>query len=156
MDVVVVLVECSISKWLDDAYLQLFVTRQRTQSLDGSMRCHVQHNQKLQRWSPQKHSLRPNIHQHYLTYKQSKLRSLRVCQKSWWEDQRHSFCMPIHQVSQSNLNLSLVHIWANNVYSFFPPRNVVFDLDNFINQVCIRFENSRDYDAPMVLIEWID
>ena len=35
-------------------------------------------------------------------------------------------------------------------------RNVVFDLDNFINQVCIRFENSRDYDAPMVLIEWID
>jgi hypothetical protein len=33
---------------------------------------------------------------------------------------------------------------------------VEFDLDNFINQVCLRFENSRDYDAPMVLIDWID
>ena len=32
----------------------------------------------------------------------------------------------------------------------------MFDLDNFINQVCYRFEHSRDYDAPMVLIEWID
>jgi hypothetical protein len=31
-----------------------------------------------------------------------------------------------------------------------------FDLDRFINQVCYRFETARDYEAPLVLIDWID
>ena len=35
-------------------------------------------------------------------------------------------------------------------------RNVVFDLDRFIGNVCSMFQNSKEYDAPMVLIEWID
>jgi len=33
---------------------------------------------------------------------------------------------------------------------------MVFDLDKFIDSVCQKFEVSKDYDAPMVLIEWID
>lgn len=33
---------------------------------------------------------------------------------------------------------------------------MVFDLDRFIEQVCTMFKNSKAYDAPMVLIEWID
>ena len=35
-------------------------------------------------------------------------------------------------------------------------RKVVFDLDRFIGQICQMFQNSKDYDAPMVLIEWIE
>ncbi len=32
----------------------------------------------------------------------------------------------------------------------------MFDLDRFIGHVCSMFQNSKEYDAPMVLIEWID
>ena len=42
------------------------------------------------------------------------------------------------------------------VINFAFYRNVVFDLDRFIEQVCTMFQNSKAYDAPMVLIEWID
>ena len=44
----------------------------------------------------------------------------------------------------------------DTVFACLSTKNIVFDLDDFINKVCHRFENSRDYDAPMVLIEWID
>lgn len=35
-------------------------------------------------------------------------------------------------------------------------RNVQFDLDKFINQVCQRFETSYDINIAMILIDWID
>lgn len=31
-----------------------------------------------------------------------------------------------------------------------------FDLDGFIGAVCQKFETCREYDAPMVLLEWIN
>lgn len=33
---------------------------------------------------------------------------------------------------------------------------ITFDLDSFINSVCSKFETCREYDAPIVLLEWID
>lgn len=50
--------------------------------------------------------------------------------------------MPHHEVSQDSVLL------------FF--RNVQFDLDKFINQVCVRFETARDQESTIVLIEWIE
>ena len=44
----------------------------------------------------------------------------------------------------------------DTVFACLSTKNVVFDLDRFIGQVCNMFQNSKDYDAPMVLIEWID
>ena len=44
----------------------------------------------------------------------------------------------------------------DTVFACLSTKNVVFDLDRFINSVCYKFETSKDYDAPMVLIEWID
>lgn len=44
----------------------------------------------------------------------------------------------------------------DTVFACLSTKNVVFDLDRFIGQVCAMFQNSKEYDAPMVLIEWID
>lgn len=44
----------------------------------------------------------------------------------------------------------------DTVFACLTTKNVVFDLDRFINSVCQKFETGKDYDAPMVLIEWID
>jgi len=33
---------------------------------------------------------------------------------------------------------------------------ITFDLDNFINSVCLKFETCREFDAPIVLLEWIN
>ena len=44
----------------------------------------------------------------------------------------------------------------DTVFACLTTKNLVFDLDRFINSVCQKFETSKDYDAPMVLIEWID
>ena len=54
--------------------------------------------------------------------------------------------MPLNQVSCRLTSLTQMLL----------RRNVVFDLDHFIGKVCAMFQNSKEYDAPMVLIEWID
>lgn len=58
--------------------------------------------------------------------------------------------MPFDKVSRTCFSICVV------TFCTCVGRNVVFDLDRFIGNVCSMFQNSKEYDAPMVLIEWID
>lgn len=35
-------------------------------------------------------------------------------------------------------------------------RNQTFKLNDFVELVCVKFEKSKDYDTPMVLIDWVE
>jgi len=42
------------------------------------------------------------------------------------------------------------------VYKCLNTKNVTFKLNDFVELVCQKFEKSKDYDTPMVLIDWIE
>jgi hypothetical protein len=42
------------------------------------------------------------------------------------------------------------------VYKCLNTKNQTFKLNDFVELVCVKFEKSKDYDTPMVLIDWVE